>query len=97
MLRAALAGVYALAGREADARKIVLELKDPSRRGRMSPYWVAWAQARIGEKEEVLRLLEQALEERWGQMMYLRWNPVWDRFRDEPRFQEIIRRMNFPD
>ena len=41
-------------------------------------------------------MLEQALEERWGQMMYLRSNPVWDRFRDEPRFKEIIRRMNFP-
>jgi TolB-like protein/Flp pilus assembly protein TadD len=96
LVRAGLAEVYALAGREADARKIVLELKDTTRRKRVSPYFVAWAQARIGEKEEVLRLLEQALEERWGQMIYLRMNPVWDRFRDEPRFQEIIRRLNFP-
>jgi len=49
-----------------------------------------------GEKDRALDWLEIAYEERIQNLVYLNVYPMWDPLRDEPRFQELIRRMNFP-
>ncbi|MFC2141544.1 protein kinase [Acidobacteriota bacterium] len=47
-------------------------------------------------KERALDWLEIAYEERMQNLVYLNVYPKWDPLRDDPRFQELIRRMNFP-
>ena len=32
-----------------------------------------------------------------GVMVYINVQPHWDPLRDDPRFQDLLRRMNFPD
>ncbi|MBN2199981.1 MAG: protein kinase [Candidatus Aminicenantes bacterium] len=49
-----------------------------------------------GEKEKALDWLEIAYEEKIQNLVYLNVYPKWDLLRDHPRFQELIRRMNFP-
>ena len=49
-----------------------------------------------GVKERALDWLEIAYEERMQNLVYLNVYPKWDPLRDDPRFQELIRRMNFP-
>jgi len=49
-----------------------------------------------GEKERALGWLEIAYEERMQNLVYLNVYPKWDPLRDDPRFQDLIRRMNFP-
>ena len=49
-----------------------------------------------GVKERALDWLEIAYEERMQDLVYLNVYPKWDPLRDDPRFQELIRRMNFP-
>jgi TolB-like protein/Tfp pilus assembly protein PilF len=50
-----------------------------------------------GEKDRALEWLEKAYEERVQDMIYLRVSPTWDPLRDDPRFQDLVRRMNFPE
>jgi tetratricopeptide (TPR) repeat protein len=50
-----------------------------------------------GEKERALDWLERAYKERFQNMIYLRVSPHWDPLRDNPRFLDLLRRMNFPD
>jgi serine/threonine protein kinase/Tfp pilus assembly protein PilF len=52
--------------------------------------------ARLGETNEALAMLEKAYEARDHQMAQLKVNPAFDSLRSEPRFQELLRRMNFP-
>ena len=40
--------------------------------------------------------LERAYEERDQWMVYINAYPGWDALRSEPRFQALVRRMNFP-
>jgi len=47
-------------------------------------------------REEALRWLEKAYEEHNYTVLYLRTWPAWDSLRDDPRFQDLLRRMNFP-
>jgi serine/threonine-protein kinase len=50
-----------------------------------------------GEKEPALAWLETAFQERVQDMIYLKVQPIWDPLRADPRFQDLIRRMNYPE
>jgi TolB-like protein/predicted Ser/Thr protein kinase len=49
-----------------------------------------------GEKDHALDWLEIAFQEKMQNLVYLNVYPKWDLLRDDPRFQELIRGMNFP-
>jgi Tfp pilus assembly protein PilF len=49
-----------------------------------------------GEKDRALDWLEIAFQERMQNLVYLNVQPKWDPLRDDPRFHDLIRRMNFP-
>jgi TolB-like protein/Tfp pilus assembly protein PilF len=50
-----------------------------------------------GENERALEWLEEAYQARLQNMIYLRVYPKWDPLRSEPRFQDLIRRINYPE
>jgi TolB-like protein/DNA-binding winged helix-turn-helix (wHTH) protein/Tfp pilus assembly protein PilF len=60
------------------------------------PYQRAIIQAQLGLKDEALMNLEKAYRQHWWAMVQLNNNPGWDPLRSDPRFQELLRRMNFP-
>lgn len=48
------------------------------------------------EKDRALEWLEIAYQERMQNLVYLNVYPKWDPLRDDPRFQDLLRQMNFP-
>ncbi|UCC81898.1 MAG: hypothetical protein JSW46_12915, partial [Gemmatimonadota bacterium] len=62
----------------------------------VSPLDIAAPYAFAGEDSRALDWLERAFEERRPSMPYLGVYPVLDGLRDEPRFQDLLRRMNLP-
>ena len=61
------------------------------------PTRIAELYARAGEKDRALEWLEKAYQERDSQMVYLNVEPIWDNLRPDPRFQDLLRRMNLPE
>jgi hypothetical protein len=53
--------------------------------------------ARLGDKDQAFAWLEKAYEKRDGLMFVLKVSPRWDSLRDDPRYDDLVRRMNFPD
>jgi hypothetical protein len=51
---------------------------------------------RAGEKELALEWLEKGFEMRDPNMPYISVPPAFDSLRDDPRFQDLLRRMNLP-
>ena len=91
-----LALVYGLAGRKSETRKIIGELKERSRHHYVFPSVFAYAYLGLGEKDRALTYLEQAYEEQDPALFYLKVSPLLDPLRSEPRFQVLLRRVNFP-
>ncbi len=60
------------------------------------PEWIAELYAHAGDKEGALEWLEKAYQDRNIAMVFLSVNPTWDSVRDDPRFQDLLRRMNLP-
>jgi TolB-like protein len=91
-----LALVYGLAGRKSETKKIIGELKERSRHHYVFPSVFAYAYLGLGDKDQALTYLEQAYEEQDPALFLLKVSPFLDPLRSEPRFQELLRRVNFP-
>jgi TolB-like protein/tetratricopeptide (TPR) repeat protein len=88
---------YAVAGNRREALKILDELKNRSRRSYVSPYFLAVLYAGLGDKESAFRSIEESFTERHPYVVLLNVEPVFRGLRSDPRFQNMLRRMNFPD
>jgi len=50
--------------------------------------------AYLGDKDQAMRWLEEGYKEHDFLMTSLNVAPEWDPLRDDPRFQDLLRRMN---
>jgi TolB-like protein/DNA-binding winged helix-turn-helix (wHTH) protein/tetratricopeptide (TPR) repeat protein len=91
-----LASVYGLAGRKPEAVKLIDELKERSREQYVSNAVFVEAYLGLGEKDEAMARLERAFEEHDQWMVDIKSYLAWDALRSDPRFQALVRRMNFP-
>jgi adenylate cyclase len=90
-----LALVYGLAGRKSETQKIISELKERTRHHYVFPSVFAYAYLGLGEKDRALTFLERAYEEQDPALFYLKVWSFLDPLRSEPRFQALLRRVNF--
>jgi len=65
-------------------------------KGRNAPYAIAMAYARLGDASQSMLWLEKSYEQHDWQMVQLRSFRVWEPIRSDPHFQDLLRRMNFP-
>jgi len=96
LTRAELAHGYAMSGRRAEARKVLEELRERSKREYISSYFVATIYAGLGSKDQAFAWLQKAFEDRADELVFLKADPRFDPLRSDPRFQDLLRRMNFP-
>ena len=90
-----LGQVYATAGYRGEALKILEQLQELSKQQYVTPYGVGRIYAALGQKEEAFCWLETAYEQRANWMVLLKVDPLFDDLRSDPRFQDLLRRMNF--
>jgi tetratricopeptide (TPR) repeat protein len=89
---------YAVAGQLGEAKKILKRLQELSKQRYVPTYVVARIYAAMGETDEALRWLETSYQERAAWMVILKVDPQFDHMRSDPRFLDLMRRMNFrPD
>jgi len=89
--------VYAAAGQEEKSREARQELEQSFREGGLAAYWLAGAYAAAGDKAAALDWLEKAYQTNDPYLnLRLQQDAVLDPIRGEPRFQKIVRRMDYP-
>ena len=93
---ATAAGIYGLEGRKNEAEKLIDEAREMARHQYVSGFFFAVAYVGLGQKDQAVTWLERAYEEHDRWMVYIASYPGLDRLRSEPRFQVLLRRMNFP-
>lgn len=93
--KATLGYSLAMAGDSSFALQVRDELLEKTKTDYVSPVDLAVLHIGLGEKEKALDWMDRAIDERRGWAAYLRVHPVVDPLRDEPRFKEMLRRMQF--
>ncbi len=61
----------------------------------MSPLTFALVHAGLGNREETLAALEQAVDAHAAQLVLLPTDPVWNDVRGEPRFRALGQKLGF--
>jgi serine/threonine protein kinase/Tfp pilus assembly protein PilF len=69
-------------------------LKAQSRQEYVSPYAIATYYALMQDREQTFAWLEKAYAERSGRMEYVKTEDFFKPFRSDPRFVDLLRRMN---
>jgi len=87
---------YAVAGRKAEADKVGDELNELSKQKYVSADEMAWVYTGLGEKNKAFDWLEKAYEERSisTSSTAIKVNPIFDPLRSDPRWIDLLRRMN---
>ena len=84
-------------GHKAEARELLAELDEQSKNRFISPVPSATIHASLGDIPEGLRLLEKAWEMRIISLIWIKVDPVFEVFRSEPGFREIVSRMGLSE
>ncbi|PYU22328.1 MAG: hypothetical protein DMG32_18560, partial [Acidobacteria bacterium] len=96
LIHAFLGYAYAAAGKKAEARKIAEELAAKRAQRYVCPYEIGTIYLTLGEKNEAFRWYEKAYEERSVCVPLMKFDPRLDSVHADARFQDLIRRIGFP-
>jgi TolB-like protein/Tfp pilus assembly protein PilF len=88
--------VYAMTGRKSEALKILDKIMEQWKQKETQALPIAYVYSGLRENEQALDWLEKAYEEHDPNMAFLNVRPWVDPLRSDPRFQDLLRRMNFP-
>jgi adenylate cyclase len=91
------AAVRDAAGYQRSVQLWIEHLRESSKREYVSPMAMAVAYARLGKAEQVLAWLGEGYRQRDPELSGLKVEPLFDVLRSNPRFQDLRRRMKFPD
>jgi eukaryotic-like serine/threonine-protein kinase len=90
---AGLGRAYALAGKQAQARNVIAQLKALSRERYVPPSFAAVVYSALGERDQAFLSLERGYDEHSGALIWIKSEPAFDGLRDDPRFQNLLRRL----
>jgi len=86
---------YALAGQRDKALEIASEMEKQNKR------WFTWGLADIyaalGDNDKAMYWIEEAYRQRHDFIPWLRHNPLYKNLQNDPRFKDIINRLNLPE
>jgi serine/threonine-protein kinase len=87
---------YAMSGRQAEAKRVIQELKRRASLEYVDPTLVAYVYIGLGDKEQAFKWLDKAYEDRSPGLTWLRVEPKFDPLRADSRFIALLRRVGIP-
>ena len=84
------------AGRDAEARALLDELTARESTQYVPAFNRALIHVGLGERDRAFEYLDRAFEERSSWLVSLKIEPLLDSIRDDPRFEDLVRRVGLP-
>lgn len=93
-----LGRAYAQLGRRDEALTVIKQLEESFAKGTNgSATNIARVYIELGDKEKTFEWLEKAFQARETDLPRFRLGPTFDPIRDDPRFKDLLKRMNLPE
>jgi tetratricopeptide (TPR) repeat protein len=94
--RSGSAFAYAKLGQIDKARAVIANEKDLEKTRYVLNYWLAVGYAAVGDKDAAFAELEKAYQNHDWFLQRIKVDPYMDSLRDDPRFDAMLKRLNFP-
>jgi TolB-like protein len=95
-IQASLAHAQALFGQQDQARHVLSQLEQKARSSYVPAYHFVLVYAGLGERDRAFEWLERAYQERSTVLAYLRLDPRLSPLRSDPRYADLVKRLQFP-
>jgi TolB-like protein/tetratricopeptide (TPR) repeat protein len=92
-----LAHAYALAGRRSDAEKLLVKITAQAKQRYVPAVHFAFVYEGLGDRDNALKWLQKAYDDRYWWMIELKTDPRWDSLRSDRRFQDLVLRVGLPE
>jgi len=89
----AAASVYASLGKREEAKELLDELIELSKKRYVSPLWIALIFKSLGQNDQAFEWLEKAYEERDNWLIYFKVTPFFDSLRSDDRYAALLKKM----
>jgi len=89
--------IFGIAGKKEKALEILNYYLEQSKKEFVWPANIAFIYIGLGEKDKAFEWLEKTYEQREAWMEVLKAESMYDSLRSDPRFQDLVDRMNYPD
>ncbi len=96
MALALIGNAHARAGDRQAALRTLEELTAASKRRYVPSFHIAIVHTGLGDKDQAFAWLDRAYEERSHFLVDLKFNPILDPLRPDPRFADLLRRVGLP-
>jgi len=96
MAVALIGNAHALTGKRQEALRAIEELTAASKRRYVPSFHFALVYTGLGDKDKAFAWFERAYEERSQFLVDLKFEPILDPLRSDPRFAELVRRVGVP-
>jgi serine/threonine-protein kinase len=93
VVKAEYGSTLALAGKRAEAERIIEELKQNLSQGYLSPYHIATIYACLGDKDDAFEWLKKTVDEQGDFLIYAKVDPKLTNLHADPRYAELLRRI----
>ena len=97
LIRGVLACSLARAGRRTDAQHIIDELILASKNKFVSQSSIAMGYGALGEKDKAFEWLEKSLESHDEAILWIYKHPMFSSLRDDPRYKELLKKLNLAE
>jgi eukaryotic-like serine/threonine-protein kinase len=87
---------FAIGGESARARQILDRLSEMSKTNYICPYETAIIHMALGDKDKAFSLFEKGYDDHSVCMMFTKQDPRLDPIRPDARYQDLVRRLNYP-
>ena len=88
---------YAKAGRRDKAEEMISRFREISKTQYIPSCRIAAIYGELGERDKAFEELRKAFELRDWELYRLNADPYWRPLRDDPRFKEVLKRLNLPE
>src|SRR6185436_5637760 len=89
--------VYAASGKRAEAVAVIKELEAKYARKEAIGQYLSAVYAALGDKDQAFEWLEKDFQARNGKLVEIRWQLQSEALHDDPRYKDLLRRMNLPE
>jgi eukaryotic-like serine/threonine-protein kinase len=96
LMGAALAHTYGKCGKTKEARQLLYDLTEVAEHKYVAPHILAVIHIGLGENDRAIEYLEESYREHSPWLLYLHIDPSMDDLRNDPRFQDLLRRVGLP-
>jgi serine/threonine protein kinase/tetratricopeptide (TPR) repeat protein len=89
--------VYGRMGRKADARKVIADLQEQSKKEYIASTNFARIYIGLGDKNQAFAWLEKGYQQRDFWLTFIKGDPTFDTLRSDPRLQDLLRRIHLAE